>query len=55
MTEFTLLIEHNNDNNKVTIIEDGSVRSASYYHRETSDNTMILCTVKDWIGDDDEN
>ena len=55
MTELTFRIEHRNDGNKVTVLEDGAVRSSTYYHRNVDDNTMILHTVKDWIGDDDEN
>ena len=52
MTEFTFRIEHNDDCNKVDIIENGKVVQTHYYHIETDDCTMLLCTVNDWIGAD---
>ena len=48
MTEVTFRIEHTNDGNKVTILENGAVLGADYYHKDVDDGVMIACSVQDW-------
>lgn len=54
MKEITFRIEHDieRDCEKVTILEDGVITSAAYYHKDTDDGKMITCSTVDWYGVD---
>lgn len=52
MKEIIFQIEHLEDCEKITVLEDRIKRTASYYHKGTSEAEMIIDTVADWYGYD---
>ena len=52
MKEIAFIIEHEKDCEKITVLEDRIKRTASYYHKGTSEAEMIIDTVADWYGYD---
>lgn len=50
MKEITFQIEHLEDCEKVTVLENRIKTSASYYHKGTPDGVMIISTAADWFG-----
>lgn len=54
MKEITFQISYNKqmDAKQVTILEDGIVRTSSYYHKDTDDGVAIAISDAEWYGVD---
>lgn len=50
MTEITFKIEHCDDCEKVTILENGIKQQVHIYHKGTDDGLLIIYTTADWYG-----
>ena len=54
MKEIRFVLETTDDYEKITVFEDGVEYHSTRYHKGTDPNTMVLLTVQDWYGTDEE-
>ena len=54
MKEVKLVLETLDNCERITVFEDGVACQSTIYHKGTDPNTMVLLTVQDWYGTDEE-